>query len=399
MVRETSQLASPTPTAQDAAMRRIVIWSVLGFLVAVMVQWSWPAKPRWTISLSEPLLHCQFSPDGRALALLSGDKSKRASLTQLEIFDMVTGQELPAPDARRPRVFGDYLWAGVAFSPDGKTVAGLNRDLVLWERTTGRILSRRERESFPGDVRGIAYCPRGRLMGLGFANDRFHILDMDTGEKTATFNVRWGPMHVEQDFAVFFPDKLAKRTALIYEASDRPPWHLDPTAWHADFTPRAKVLVVTVPNGSSMRMVDTESGQAQDVKLPGKVCSALPAVSADARQAAVRIRPEQRDTLFTRFTSWLGLDQKTADAPAIIVLELPSGQVLGTVDGERARFSPDGNLLAVIKNDHTVEIWNLPLQRSLWRILGIGLLCGLFVFVVLISMKWWRTASRNYVSH
>jgi WD40 repeat protein len=106
--------------------------------------WPTPTK-QWVSALA-------FSPDGKMLAAEGGpDKS-------LHLWDVATGTTL--------RTFGPHPHCvqGAAYSPDGKTLAGLSDfdSIHLWEVATGR--ERRVIVS-GGRTTSFAFSPDGRILG------------------------------------------------------------------------------------------------------------------------------------------------------------------------------------------------------------------------------------------
>jgi WD40 repeat protein len=114
-----------------------------------------------------------FSPDGKLLAF-SGPHG------QVKLWDIANHTELhPLGEYSNLFAFGSV--AGVAFSPDGKILASgytrtgfcsgeLPDQIILWEPTTGQILSTQKffgGEIFP-NVRSLAFSPDGKTLAVGF---------------------------------------------------------------------------------------------------------------------------------------------------------------------------------------------------------------------------------------
>jgi RNA polymerase sigma factor (sigma-70 family) len=119
------------------------------------------AKPQTTVSFA-PLLRpneypsysadappLAFSPDGKTLAVVSGENAVR-------LWDAATGKELPRPNGHTGGV------AELAASADGKTVvtAGTDGTLRRWERATGKQLGE---VAAPGDGYSGSLSPTGRF--------------------------------------------------------------------------------------------------------------------------------------------------------------------------------------------------------------------------------------------
>ncbi|ODG99476.1 hypothetical protein A4S05_37535 [Nostoc sp. KVJ20] len=69
-----------------------------------------------------------FSPDGKTIASVSSDKT-------VKLWNAATGKEISTLKGH-----SDAVW-GVAFSPDGKTIASasLDKSVKLWNAGTGNL--------------------------------------------------------------------------------------------------------------------------------------------------------------------------------------------------------------------------------------------------------------------
>jgi WD40 repeat protein len=114
-----------------------------------------------------------FSPDGRWVAggTRQGDGTK--------VWDVASGREVAKLPGSRPKASD----AEVAFSPDGKWLVTGNQEqyrfYTVGSWRPGRVIPRRKVEGWPGP---LAYSPDGRLLALAPSPLRVQLLDAVTNE-------------------------------------------------------------------------------------------------------------------------------------------------------------------------------------------------------------------------
>jgi WD40 repeat protein len=128
---------------------------------------------RWIICLA-------FSPDGKTLAVATGDNA-------LTLWDVGTGQVRAV--LKQPDGGGLYVWA-LAFAPDGKTLAAANGDgtVQLWDMAKGkpRLILRGHKDS----AVPLAYSPDGRSLATGGLDGTPRLWDPLTGQLRAVLRGR-----------------------------------------------------------------------------------------------------------------------------------------------------------------------------------------------------------------
>lgn len=105
--------------------------------------------------------HAAFSPDGRWLATAGSSRAEaaRKTLEELKLWDLGTGM---------PRwTLSDHRVEAIAFSPDGKILAGgdFGREILLLDAETGKLI-----RTLPGPrgiVRSLAFSPDGATLACG----------------------------------------------------------------------------------------------------------------------------------------------------------------------------------------------------------------------------------------
>jgi WD40 repeat protein len=165
-----------------------------------------------------------FSPDGRLLASGSGDDSHSGHNSSVNhpssvrVWDLATGQEVMYLQQRHS------VW-GVAFSPDGRLLAGATGDyknpkggipgeVLIWDVSTGRLLH--TLKGHKACVWSVAFSPDGRRLvsGSGSWNSKelpgeVKIWDVAIGQELLTLNGHWGAVFS----AAFSPDGQYLATA------------------------------------------------------------------------------------------------------------------------------------------------------------------------------------------
>jgi WD40 repeat protein len=131
-------------------------------------------RKRQTLRFPFWLFSIAFSPDGRIMAGACRDKTAK-------LWDAATGYVLRSFAGHTDAVFS------VAFSPDGRTLATGSADqtIKLWDLATGREL--RTLQGHSGEVFTVAFSPDGRLLASGSTDRTCRLWDVTTGTELRIF--------------------------------------------------------------------------------------------------------------------------------------------------------------------------------------------------------------------
>jgi WD40 repeat protein len=141
---------------------------------------------RWAGTLTSPRCprggHVAFSPDGKTLALFSGD-----DLTTC-LWNLATRRETTLTDPG-PRPYA--AWTQGVFSPGGTmlAVADTTRKVYLWNLAARRVTATVPTSRDCGPVCPVAFSPDGRLLAVGEndgSGDHVYLWDLAAGRWAGT---------------------------------------------------------------------------------------------------------------------------------------------------------------------------------------------------------------------
>ncbi|MFE6154219.1 WD40 repeat domain-containing serine/threonine protein kinase [Streptomyces sp. NPDC057889] len=275
-----------------------------------------------------------FSPDGKILAIGSGDISFASLITR-----KITGA------TNSPYSVGD----SVAFSPDGKILASGGGDgaVRFWDpatrATTATLADQSKGLSAPPPV---AFSPHGRILAAGYTDGTVHLWDIAT--RTSTTNLNCSDDTGLASVA-FSPDgktlaaNIADGTILLWDIATRTKTtlvnSLTSTANSVAFSPDGKTLA-----GSGFGPV-----------LLWDIATCTHATLAhSASVVSVAFSPDAK-TLATAG----GTDDVTQ------IWDIATRTHTATLTGQTnavqsVAFSRDGNTLAAGSADGTTQVWKMP---------------------------------------
>jgi WD40 repeat protein len=361
-------------------------------------------KEQVILQADSAVLAVTFSPDGQRLAVGSQE-------------GLILLWASPQPKARTMERIGHGMFIHVAFSPDGRRIAGCGNGTVLWDVRTGRALKR-----FPGGgfVR-IAWCPvNNRLAGVDGAN----LTDPATGESKTNLRppgirmypggLGWAFSRDGKMVAIAGGNESAAVwdaiTGQLIRVFTMPKMYVSGVAFHPDGNllavarghgmalPRGSVKVWNISSGREVLSMEDgiEDGvwsvaYSPDGKLlagasgyehaeggPNAIPGEVWVWDAQTGAVVYRLRGHPSGTWFVSFSpdgKRLASAGGTRGSPRypgeVKIWDMLTGQEVATLQGEGVgavfgvAFSPDGRHLATASGDGAVRIWDgTPLAET-----------------------------------
>jgi RND family efflux transporter MFP subunit len=249
---------------------------------------------------------------------------------------------------------GSGAWA-LAFSPDGKTLAGGTSDgfINLWDVATGKNTTTFEKKKI--GVLALAFSHDGKTLAAGTAPGAIELWDIATAKNTATIQA-----HTKGTSAVAFsPDGklLASGGSSDFGVSL---WDVATGKNLAVFTPhrRAVNVVVFSPDGKTVASASVD----KTIKI-ADVASGKTTATWEGHThmiSALAFSPDGKTLV-----SWgrnAGIDESHTGQGEVRVWDVASGKntstVLGDSSGGKGTFSPDCKTLAWVANKNII-LWDV----------------------------------------
>ena len=285
---------------------------------------------------TQPVQSVAFSPDGKTIASGSRDMT-------IKLWDVATGKE-------RATLMGHSNY--VVFSPDSKSLAsfgGSDMTVKLWDVSTGK-----ERATFRGHTRplyGLAFSPDGKTIASGSFDNTVKLWDMATARVRSTVNFPtsigiWGFLALSPDgktLALTSEDETVKLLDVSTGKEQATLKGHTGFVYSVSFSPDGK----TVASGSmdkTVKLWELATRKERANFHPSRHISSV-AFSPDGKTLAS------------------GLDSNR-----VTLWDVASGKKRATLLGHNwavncVAFSPDGKTLASPVGDK-INLWDMPATKQ-----------------------------------
>jgi WD40 repeat protein len=329
-----------------------------------LVEWSTDTWKRLSVKscLSEPL-RILFSPNGKTMAVAGDD----GGLGVVRICDPATGNQIRSFDL--PEVHG------LAFSPDGKIIAGVatsSMTVELWDATSGKKLA--SLAGHTSEVNAVRFSPDGKILASA-GGDGVRLWGVPSGPVPTSAGAGATPVavaSVPQSATAITPANAARvKQAGIWDKAN---------VEFALYTPDGKTLLSF--SGTTMHLLDPstleETGTIETreqasqgelsndgTKLAVAAYDGASVWSLDGRRLTSMNADQTKCAVFSPNQKLL----VTCVGGVAKVWDGSNGSELRTLPGasdimEAAAFTPDGKTLVTVdESDAGVGFWN----TSTWQ--------------------------------
>jgi WD40 repeat protein len=411
----------------------------LGVLYAVLVglgvgfwQWNRPPQPRVVLGKfgEGSSVRVHFSPDACKVVTVHHKQPPDIDYHYLTLWDAQTGQKEfdfftgKAPTLADPAQAEDrrrLLIGGVVFSPTGQLMACIfekhngvsevsEKQIRVWDVFSGKELAIfQEKDGFPQ----LVFTSEGKLLVLRENSVLWNVADNKIVKKLVSkgeeiIGRRVGKILVRSQGNIVKVWDLAAAT-LVAERQDilrkdqpcnahpgpvgvEGPLPVPPKdlSCNADWISDCFLLLYQVDTGAGF-IRDLATGEKNAIPFMPQTAKAV--MSPDGKTIAVEAfaadLPDK--SWWTEFMHWLGKPREVALDNWVTLNAFPSDEEIIALEGYRSPvFSPDGETLAVMANDGSLQLWDLPIRKPIGKILGLTALAAVATLLAINDLGWLR---------
>ncbi len=343
------------------------------------------------------ITHTTYSPDGKTIATAGADGT-------MQWWDANTGEN--------QKTFTEYVSGSrtITYSPDGKKIAVTAGGKVNLWNASGKHL--KTLAGHKGYVAGITFSPDGEILVTGSSDKTARLWDVHTGENIEILTGHTGIVYN----ATFSPDDdnfitRGGNTLWLWDAKTRE--HLKTfegdvygCRWFK-YSPNGKIIATRF--NDTVRLLDASTKETKKVLIghTGRVATAVFSPNGDT------VATYAKDNTFRLWDAHTGENIKTlnitgkpitvvyssdtdpiaitANKEAISLWNVATGQHLKTLESSgrsffgggqskkswgpppyhirTVRYSPNGETLAAIRNNNTVQLWNVNTGKRIGKLI------------------------------
>ncbi|HEV3263132.1 MAG TPA: WD40 repeat domain-containing protein [Gemmataceae bacterium] len=265
-----------------------------------------------------------FTPDGKTLAAAAADYDKEETIWSVKFWDVASGKE-----ARRIKGPDGVRVSSVAVTPDGKLLAyGAGNAVHLCDADTGKEV--RQLKGAEGGILALVFSPDGKALAVRGGNQRIHLWQTDTGKELHQLGDS-EPAEGDGGLA-FFADGIGGLETRALAIS-----------------PDGKRIAAAA--ASTVRLWETATGKELPLLGGHQQAPSAITLSADGKTVV----SWGADRVLRRWEAATG--KSLGDFPA------PAGTTL-------AALSPDGRTIALANEDNTIRLHDTTSGKELHRFKG-----------------------------
>jgi RNA polymerase sigma factor (sigma-70 family) len=320
-------------------------------------------KERRRLDLPRQVVGVALSPDGKTLAY--AQVGQLTVLPSVHLVDVATWKELRRIDGRSLRL---------AFSPDGKTLAGQGRTcLHLWDVATGR--PRLRQRGHTGAVDVLSFTPDGKVVVSASREDgAARLWDLATGREVSAFQGDWQEISpLRADGTTLLSNPAPNRVSVWDTRTGKRTHDLRIQKAPANTYANEVLAMGLSPDGRTLTSVSNNNdGRGGITVLVREVRTGKDLLRRQERRPEGRRRlvPSPDSTLLAETDgATLALrDVVTGEPCRTLKPDQPGGRALGSP----AAFSPDGRLVACAgaaprddeRKDTRVWVWEVATGKE-----------------------------------